>query len=86
LALTTPIETFYHCLRSFETTRRVTCAGLVRRIKALVFLPALFFAGFSRGDLCARPGMSFVLRAPGNEMFRSGFPNGLCRFPDTARG
>jgi len=52
----------------------------------LVFLPALFFAGFSRGDLCARPSMSFVLRVPGNVMFRSGFPNGLCRFPDTARG
>jgi hypothetical protein len=53
---------------------------------ALVFLPALFFAGFSRGGLCARPSMFFVLLAPGIEVFRSGFPNGLCRFPDTARG
>jgi len=39
---------------------------------ALVFSPALFFAGFSRGGLCARPGMFFVLRAPGIEVFRLG--------------
>jgi hypothetical protein len=84
--LTTPIETFYHCHWSFETTLCVTCAGFVRQIMAVVFSPAPFFAGFSRGGLCARPGMSFVLRAPGIEVFRSGLPNGLCRFPDIACG
>jgi hypothetical protein len=39
---------------------------------AVVFTPALFFAGFSRGGLCARPGMLFVPRAPGFEVFRLG--------------
>jgi hypothetical protein len=32
-----------------------------------------------------RTGMWFVPNAPGNGMFRTGFPDGACRFPDAAQ-